>query len=92
MRKTDNKTPCRRRRARVDERDNRYGKLTVIDLAPEKAHCWLAKCDCGGFRLADGRELRAGRIKACKPCAKLTQGTRTDLRRVNQGEWWKAAA
>ncbi len=56
-----------------NETGNRYGRLTVLGPA-EKKGCWLTQCDCNnGFRIADGRELRAKRLKACRPCARTHQ-------------------
>jgi hypothetical protein len=57
-----------------DETGKRYGQLSIVGRDKANRHCWRAKCDCGGFRTADGRELRAHRVKACKTCAKETQG------------------
>lgn len=66
-----------------NEAGKRYGKLTVVKQ--EDSRCWLTQCDCGGFRIAKGTELRAGRLKACKPCARQTQG-------YHKVDWEKEAA
>lgn len=78
---------CVSRRVRTpkDETGKRYGSLTVVK---REGKCWLTKCDCNGWRVADGRQLRFGLLKACKTCAKQTQG-RGGRRR---GLWDKEAA
>jgi hypothetical protein len=55
----------------VDETGNRYGRLTVIRIAPisksqGRNRRWVVKCDCGtGERLISGTVLRQGNSKSC---------------------------
>lgn len=55
----------------VDETGKRYGRLTVIRIAPVsksqgRNRRWVVKCDCGtGEHLISGTVLRQGNSKSC---------------------------
>ena len=52
----------------IDERGNKYGKLTVVRRSPARlgTHvCWRCLCKCGNYVTADGTSLRRGLIKSC---------------------------
>lgn len=88
---------CKRRVAQShripkDESGKRYGKLTVVRRSEANRHCWLTKCSCGGFREVDGRELRADRATACKPCAKENQRAIVKVKGAHRGTWGDVAA
>lgn len=53
-----------------DETGNRYGKLVVIERAPNDGTKvrWRCGCDCGGQIVAWGILLRKGRVTACRTC------------------------
>lgn len=72
-----------------DETGKRFGKLIVVE---KRGTCWLTNCDCGGFRVVDGRELRAGRATACKPCAKENQRAIVRIKGGHRGNWEREAA
>lgn len=52
----------------IDETGNRYGKLAVVERAPNseggKAR-WLCDCECGKQFIATGSGLRSGNIASC---------------------------
>lgn len=50
-----------------NEIGHRYGKLLVIDRAPNinSSARWLCKCDCGNTVIAMGHHLRSGSKKSC---------------------------
>lgn len=51
----------------VDETGNRYGKLVVLER--EDSHNgkarWICRCDCGNKTVANGCDLRSGRVVSC---------------------------
>lgn len=53
----------------IDQTGNVYGKLTVIQQAPQKNSCgevcWICKCECGNIRIISGKVLRRGKSKSC---------------------------
>jgi hypothetical protein len=53
-----------------DEVGNRYGTLTVIEIAPKQSRFtyWICKCDCGRTSVVRGSHLRLGHTKSCR-CA-----------------------
>jgi len=54
--------------ALIDETGNRYGRLVIIERAPNGKHGaarWLCQCDCGGQTVAAGNSLRSGHTKSC---------------------------
>jgi hypothetical protein len=62
-------------RPRISMARRRFGRLRVVRLVGRRAHVliWLCRCDCGDTALADGGNLRAGRIKSCG-CLKWRHG------------------
>jgi hypothetical protein len=51
-----------------DETGNRYGRLTVLERAPEehmRGAFWLCRCDCGAVVIICGRHLRSGNTRSC---------------------------
>ncbi len=52
----------------IDETDNRYGALLVIDRAGNSKRqdaTWRCKCNCGKETFALGNNLRRGRTRSC---------------------------
>ena len=52
---------------RIDLTNQKYGKLTVIEKAPNIGDrtAWLCKCDCGNIKIIRTKELRNGIVKSC---------------------------
>lgn len=52
---------------RIDLKGKRFGKLTVIEKAPNKGvkTTWLCNCDCGNTTIARTNCLRKGQTKSC---------------------------
>ena len=90
---------------KIDELNNKYGKLTVIAPAEERIRnrvCWKCKCDCGNEIIVSGTDLRQGRKKDCgctpSPNGKdevgnrygsLTVIERSTKKGKNRGIYWK---
>lgn len=54
--------------AYIDETGNKYGRLTVIEDAGRDKNgrvLWKCKCDCGNYKIALGKSLRAGLVQSC---------------------------
>ena len=52
----------------VDELGNQYGKLTVVEefgRDKDKRVLWKCKCECGNYKIALGKSLRAGLVNSC---------------------------
>jgi hypothetical protein len=51
----------------INELGNKYGALTVIEIAKDKngRTAWLCVCDCGNKKIVRGPDLRKGRITSC---------------------------
>lgn len=52
----------------IDLTGNRYGKLVVINRAPNKSGSvsrWVTRCDCGTERIVQGGNLKSGHTKSC---------------------------
>lgn len=51
----------------LDLINQKYGKLTVIQKAPNKNKrtAWLCKCDCGNEIIVTTQALRSGNVKSC---------------------------
>lgn len=51
----------------LDLNGQRYGRLVVIEKAPNKGQqtYWLCRCDCGKETVVRGSHLRNGKIKSC---------------------------
>ncbi len=45
----------------------RFGRLTVLERAPNTGSrtCWLCRCDCGRQTTVNAHDLKAGRILSC---------------------------
>ena len=54
-------------RVALDEAGKRYGRLTVLERAPNKKNyaTWLCRCDCGGEVETRGTQLRCGISRSC---------------------------
>lgn len=46
---------------------NKYGRLTVIGLAPKETRktYWMCQCDCGNFKKVRADSLKNGAIRSC---------------------------
>ena len=65
---------------KIDLTGQKFGKLTVIrDTSTRKGSevVWECECECGEVRYASISQLKYGQIKACRVCAKRTQGKRS---------------
>ena len=51
----------------IDLTGQRFGRLTVIDRAPNNGRrtMWLCRCDCGNLHPVMGDNLTAGKSKSC---------------------------
>lgn len=52
----------------IDLTGKRFGKLTVIDRAPNSKNCetmWNCLCDCGNALVVRGHNLKQGTTKSC---------------------------
>lgn len=51
----------------LDMRGTKFGRLTVIQRAPNIGHetYWLCKCDCSCLKVVRGTHLRKGLIRSC---------------------------
>lgn len=53
----------------IDLTGMKFGRLTVIERAPENTKDghprWLCKCECGNTCVVDGKNLRRGDTKSC---------------------------
>lgn len=52
----------------IDETDNRYGKLTVlefVDWSNKRGSIWKCRCDCGNELNVEGTNLKTGNTKSC---------------------------
>lgn len=44
----------------------KFGRLSVVSREPNRGKAyWLCLCDCGQSKVAQGLELRTGRVKSC---------------------------
>jgi hypothetical protein len=52
---------------RIDLKDKKYGRLTVVRFVGEKDdnYFWLCRCECGKEKEINGVSLRKGRSKSC---------------------------
>ena len=60
---------CVKKHGFVDETDNRYGRLKVLELAgvkgSDRGMRWKCQCDCGNIVEVAGRDLRQGKTQSC---------------------------
>ena len=51
----------------IDELNNKYGKLTVIEKIENNKQgvYWKCQCDCGNVIIVSGRSLRSGNTSSC---------------------------
>ena len=70
----------------IDMRGNTYGLLTAIEMvgnSPSNRNAlWRFVCACGQGRVADGHDVRSGRVISCRACA----AERTRLATVKHGK------
>ena len=60
---------------KIDLRGNKYGELTVLDIAvdePRKKKKWLCECSCGNRCIVSGSNLRNGPTTRCAQCGYKT--------------------
>ena len=52
---------------RIEMVGKRFGRLVVIKESKKSGRSiyWKCKCDCGNFKIIQGRHLRSGDIKSC---------------------------
>lgn len=56
----------------INEKGNKYGKLSVIERDNEKKSVkvyWICKCDCGKTVSVDSLSLRRGSARSCPECS-----------------------
>ena len=85
---------------RVDIKDKKYGRLTVIEYAGTDKHrqaLWKCKCDCGAKAVIAGTSLRRGLTRSCgclhkeaskKPNRKTHGHAAPDKRRTRTYNIW----
>ena len=60
---------CVKKHGFIDETNNRYGRLTVLELVGTKGRDrsmrWKCQCDCGNIIEVAGRDLRQGKTQSC---------------------------
>ena len=60
---------CVKKHGFIDETDNRYGRLTVLELVGAKGSDrgmrWKCQCDCGNIIEVAGKDLRQGKTQSC---------------------------
>lgn len=67
----------------IDRTGQRFGRLTVVELAEVKREArWLCRCDCGGEIVTRGSCLANGDTKSCGCLAKDRLGPRAVARRT----------
>lgn len=51
----------------IDETNNVYGRLTVLERvnSTQKDAMWLCQCECGNQRTVSGTHLRSGFVQSC---------------------------
>ena len=67
----------------IDLKGKRYGRLTVLALAPEHTNGmarWLCRCDCNRETVVRGNNLRNGNTKSCGHCGLYQRKIRDDER------------
>lgn len=71
----------------VDITGNKYHKLTVIGMIPNKIPIkWVCKCDCGKIKFVIGGNLKSGGTKSCGCDKKKSNGlSRTSIYQVYKG-------
>jgi len=72
---------------RIEETNNKHGRLTVIEYAGKRrrlAH-WKCKCDCGKETIVRGSHLRNGGIKSCGCLQKEIRLKLVDSRTLPKG-------
>lgn len=60
---------------KIDLTGQKYGKLTVIELAIDEAgkkKKWLCRCECGNEAIVSSSNLRSGHTKSCIQCGYKT--------------------
>jgi hypothetical protein len=59
----------------IDLIGKKFGKLLVIERAPNKKlqTCWKCKCECGKEKIVEADHLRSGRTQSCG-CAQYQYG------------------
>ena len=65
----------------IDLKGKRFGRLTVLSLAPEHTHGmarWLCRCDCTRETVVRGGNLRNGNTKSCGHCGLYQRKIRDD--------------
>lgn len=51
----------------LDEKDNRHGRLTVLERSTNRNHRarWVCRCECGAVVEVAGGDLRSGNTRSC---------------------------
>lgn len=70
--------------AKLDLLNKRFGRLTVIESAPNKGKRsqWKCKCDCGNEIITLTESLRSGSTKSCG-CLKIDTARQNGLKTLN---------
>ena len=66
-----------------DITNQKFGRLTAIKYVGESK--WLCKCECGGQKIVEGKNLRRGFTKSCG-CLNLEQ-----IKNIKRKEKWSIA-
>lgn len=69
---------CVKKHGFIDETNNRYGRLTVLELVGAKGNDrgmrWRCQCDCGNIVEVAGKDLRQGKTQSCGCLMNETRG------------------
>jgi hypothetical protein len=59
-----------------------FGLLKVLSYSRsvKGAAKWLCRCRCRNYRVCDGKELKAGRLEACRICARSLKSGRMSVK------------
>jgi hypothetical protein len=71
-----NRQPSAPRPIKDDIIGQRFGRWTVLSLAPERKDnrtAWFCECDCGEQRVVSGKSLRKGASRSCGICVRARQ-------------------
>lgn len=75
----------------IDLTGQKYGRLTVMEKAPniKDRTAWKCKCDCGNEIVTTGNMLRQGHVKSCGCYANVVRASRAKKAGLARGEQMK---
>ena len=78
-----------------DLKNQKFGRLTVIELSPEKKGesraYWKCLCECGNITIVSGKDLQSGHIQSCGclRLEKLREAVAKDITGLSHKEYIK---